>query len=138
MSGTRTGVRSGRTATGGAAGTATRRVRSTAATISSATASKIAARAKASDMPWASTRCWTAVGRLVSGDEAALLVAVPKAATSTARPSDPPTCCITLTMLEAAPESCGRTPARDTVVSGTNTTPMPIPNISIGGNTPVR
>lgn len=45
---------------------------------------------------------------------------------------------MTLTMLEAAPESSARTPARDAVVSGTNTTPMPIPNSIIGPNTPVQ
>ena len=43
---------------------------------------------------------------------------------------------MTLTMLEAAPESSRRTPASETVVSGTNTTPMPTPISTIGPKTP--
>ena len=45
---------------------------------------------------------------------------------------------MTLTMLEAAPESCGRTPASEAVVSGTNTTPMPAPSSTMGGKIPVQ
>ncbi len=63
-------------------------------------------------------------------------VAVPYTATSTARPTEPPSCCITLTMLDAAPDSAGRTPASEAVVSGTNTTPMPTPSSTIGPKTP--
>ena len=65
-------------------------------------------------------------------------VEVPYTATSTASPSAPPTCCMTLTMVEAAPESSGATPASEAVVSGTNTTPIPPPSSSIGPNTPVQ
>ena len=43
---------------------------------------------------------------------------------------------MTLTMLEAAPDSCGLTPASDAVVSGTNTAPMPAPSSTIGPKTP--
>jgi hypothetical protein len=39
-------------------------------------------------------------------------------ATSAARPSAPPTCCIALRTLAAAPESAGATPPRIAVVSG--------------------
>jgi hypothetical protein len=45
---------------------------------------------------------------------------------------------MTFTMLEAAPESAGATPASDTIVSGTNTMPIPVPMSSIGPRTPPR
>ena len=88
-------------------------------------------------MPCASTCCsWAAGVRPGSGCPAAFRLAVPNTATRTARPSAPPTCCITFTMLEAAPESVGATPASDAVVSGTNTRPIPMPKSIIGPNTP--
>ena len=37
---------------------------------------------------------------------------------------------------DAAPQSAAGTPASDAVVSGTNTSPIPIPISSIGPNTP--
>ena len=45
---------------------------------------------------------------------------------------------MTFTMLEAAPESAGRTPASEAVVSGTNTMPRPPPSSSMGPITPVQ
>ena len=62
--------------------------------------------------------------------------AVPKTATSTSGSAEPPSCCITLTMLDAAPDSSGRAPASAAAVSGTNTTPMPTPSSTIGPKTP--
>ena len=56
--------------------------------------------------------------------------------TRMASPSEPPTCCMTFTMLAAAPASRGSTPASEAMVSGTNTTPMPAPSSSIGPSTP--
>jgi len=65
--------------------------------------------AKAADIPCARTWCCCASAvRPATGCAAASRLTVPKTATSTASPSEPPTCCMTLTMLEAAPESCGR------------------------------
>ena len=74
--------------------------------------------------------------RPATGCAAALRVAVPNTATRTARPTEPPSCCMTLTMLDAAPDSSGRTPASEAVVSGTNTVPMPTPSSTIGPKTP--
>ena len=69
---------------------------------------------------------------------AALRIAVPYTATRTASPTEPPSCCMTLTMLDAAPDSWGRTPASDAVVSGTKTTPIPAPSSAMGPNTPAQ
>ena len=85
--------------------------------------------------------CWCAwvseVSRTVACG-AACRTAVLNAVTRMARPSDPPTCWVTLTMLDAAPESCGCTPASEVMVSGTNATPIPPPSSSIGPRTPDR
>lgn len=59
---------------------------------------------------------------------AALRLAVPNTVTSMARPSDPPTCCMTFTRLDAAPLSRGSTPERARTVSATNGKPTPKPN----------
>jgi hypothetical protein len=45
---------------------------------------------------------------------------------------------MTLTMLEAAPDSSGLTPASEAVVRGTNTTPMPAPSSTMGPKTPYQ
>ena len=63
---------------------------------------------------------------------------MPNTVTRMARPSAPPTCWVTLTMLAAAPESSGATPASEVMVSGTNAMPMPAPSSSIGPSTPDR
>ena len=60
------------------------------------------------------------------------LLAVPNTVTSTASPSEPPTCCITLTSPDAAPASAGATPSSAAVVSGTNASPLPRPKTSSG------
>src|SRR6202012_1602024 len=112
--------------------------RSSSAMTTRAATSKIAARPNAVDTPCASTRTCSSAAEAPEAACAAakFLDEVPKTATSTASPTDPPSCCMTLTMLEAAPESCGRTPASEAVVSGTNTTPIPPPSSTIGPKTP--
>jgi len=64
--------------------------------------------------------------------------AVPKTATSTDMPSDPPTHCVVCNSPEAAPVSAAGTPARMIVFSGMKLSPAPRPNSSIGPATPVR
>jgi hypothetical protein len=99
----------------------------------SAPTSKSVATANALAMPCTRTSC-----PLASPNGAAPRLAAPNTVTRTASPSAPPTCCVTFTMLEAAPESSGRTPASAVVVSGTNASPIPAPNKIIGPATPGR
>ena len=106
------------------------------------------------EMPWA--RIWSAQGagswpvcwnwawasggavrrKSATWVEASLRLAVPKTVTRMERPSEPPTCCMTLRRLEAAPASCGGTPETATTVRGTNSRPMPRPNTTIGARRP--
>jgi len=84
-----------------------------------------AAKPNAAPMPWV-TACGLTAWPL----------AVPYTATSTPRPSAPPTSWSIFTRPEAAPESAAGTPASDAVVSGTNTRPIPRPTSSIGPKMP--
>src|SRR5450631_4382613 len=63
---------------------------------------------------------------------AAWRCAVANAVVKIAKPSEPPTCCITFSSPDADPDSCGSTPATATMVSGTNKNPMPRPKTTSG------
>jgi len=98
---------------------------------------RMAAKPNAAAMPCVSTYCGRANGvSAASGWLAACLLAVPNTATSTPRPSAPPTSCSMFTRPDAAPESAAGTPASDAVVSGTKTRPIPRPSSSIGPKMP--
>src|SRR6266568_5943885 len=104
---------------------------------SSAQASKMVATQKAAAMPCTRMSCACASrDRPGCGSCAAARVAVPNTVISTASPSAPPTCWAAFTMLDAAPASCGATPASETVVSGTKARPTPVPKRSIGPRMP--
>jgi hypothetical protein len=81
---------------------------------------------------------WGGADEVASWVVASLRLAVPKAVTRMERPREPPTCCMTLRRLEAAPASRGGTPETATTVRGTNSRPMPRANTTMGPSRPPR
>ena len=73
------------------------------------------------------------MGVAVAGVE--LSLAAPKTVTSTARPTDAPTCWATLIRPEAAPASLASTACRPADVRGTKATPLPAPSRMSGPST---
>lgn len=76
----------------------------------------------AAEMPYAITVSSVAWRRLTA----------PNTVIRIARPREPPTCCMTLSRLEAAPASYGSRFDTARMIKGTTNKPMPRPNSSIG------
>src|SRR6266542_2956720 len=128
--------------------------RITTTDTTSASAANATASRKAVEMPWASTlpaygagswpvwANWARSCGVASAKKratwvfASFLLAVPNTVTRIDRPREPPTCCMTLSRLDAAPDSRRSTPETATIVSGTNSRPIPNPNTSIGPRIP--
>ena len=104
-------------------------------TTTSVTASSPAATRNVVCAPPTNTSRAASAGAVPAGTTVPRL-AVPNTVTSTARPRDAPTCCITLTSPEAAPACSGCTPCSAAPVSGTNAVPLPRPTSTSGPSTP--
>src|SRR5574341_1196430 len=114
------------------------RARITSSETTSASAANTTDSSKAIEMPCESTLPAYGARNWATWSLAALRLAVPNTVTRIDSPSDPPTCCMTFSRLEAAPDSSRDTPETATIVSGTNSSPMPNPNTSIGPRIPSR
>src|SRR3954465_5156515 len=64
------------------------------------------------------------------------LVALAASVLSSAVPTEPPTCCIVLTVAEATPASVPSTPSVAVFIAGDITSPIPTPITSRAGSTP--
>ena len=96
------------------------------------TASSPVASQNAASAPWTKTSFAASARDVPAGTSTPFVVAAPKTVTSTASPSEPPTCCMTLVSPDAAPACAGSTPSSPAVVSGTKARPLPSAKTSSG------